>query len=208
MTTATLRSYKLNGGPSTPWGKADLAYDIVRGVKFYITPGHGGFGIAPGWAEKNLSPQARYLAAYEYGKLWYEEDCQCELVFYEHPEFLLALYQKPEQREGFSADGTRKTAEDSIRRYYPSYFDSTFVEECEKAGSIPRIRDLIRGDVLYLERHPSAYVVTGMRKKKLLVTQLKTETTYAVSNARLLSALKEVTRGTVFWRRPSPKKLD
>lgn len=37
-------------GPNTPWGKADSVTEIIRGVRWVATPGHGGLGVARGVA--------------------------------------------------------------------------------------------------------------------------------------------------------------
>jgi hypothetical protein len=102
-------------GPNTPWGKADSVTEIARGVRWVVTPGHGGLGVARGIAEKLLSSAARRLGNYQGGYYWYEEDVQCNIAFYEHPEWA--------RLAGFSGSVNKEHFEQGVRKYYPKYFD-------------------------------------------------------------------------------------
>ena len=85
------KSYPEGKGPRTPWGPAQYAYFIVRGVTLFGTAGHGGIGIGSAAAKKFLSPNARSLADRHGGNYWYEEDCLFAVPLYEHPEWIEAL---------------------------------------------------------------------------------------------------------------------
>jgi hypothetical protein len=102
-------------GPSTPWGRADHVKEIARGVRWVTTPGHGGLGVARGAADKLLSSAARRLGNYQGGYFWYEEDVQCNIPFYEHPEWA--------RLAGFSGTVNKEHFESGIRRSYPKYFE-------------------------------------------------------------------------------------
>jgi hypothetical protein len=100
-------------GPTTPWGKADGVREVARGVRWVNTPGHGGLGVSKGVADKVLSTAARRLGDYAGGVYWYEEDVQCSIPFYEHPEWAHAL--------GMS--GTKESEKERIEKHYPKYFE-------------------------------------------------------------------------------------
>lgn len=70
----------------TPWGKSDSKTAITRGLAFHSTPGHGGFLVAKGFAEKNLSPAAIKKGLVYGGYLCYEEDCLANIILLEIPE--------------------------------------------------------------------------------------------------------------------------
>ncbi len=101
-------------GPNTPWGKADGVREIMRGVRWVNTPGHGGLGVAKGVADKLLSSAARRLGNYMGGYFWYEEDVQCSIPFFEHPEWAHAI--------GVSGV-SKEHEEETIKKYYPKYFE-------------------------------------------------------------------------------------
>jgi hypothetical protein len=100
-------------GPNTPWGKADGVREIMRGVRWVNTPGHGGLGVAKGVADKLLTSAARRLGNYLAGYFWYEEDQQCEIPFFEHPEWAHALGHA----------GTKESYEEAVKSHYPKYFE-------------------------------------------------------------------------------------
>lgn len=58
----------------TPWGMSDSEQDYGSGVKFYGTPGHGGFYVAP--AMNALIPAVFKRASFckQGFRGWYEED--------------------------------------------------------------------------------------------------------------------------------------
>jgi hypothetical protein len=121
---------------ATPWGRADDSIQLTRGVCWYSTPSHGGLGVTLAWALLNLTAQAQQLGERWGGKLWYEEDCACSLVFYEHPEL---------ERAGTTGE-TRTLAETAesnavvIRNYWPHYFDPEFQQVCQRNPVEPPVR--------------------------------------------------------------------
>jgi hypothetical protein len=83
------------GGPWTPWGSAQSARTIQRGVQFYSTAGHGGMGITEAVAEKHLTDAARIAAGRpQQGKYWFEEDIDFAIPLYEQPEWARAYFGK------------------------------------------------------------------------------------------------------------------
>jgi hypothetical protein len=120
----------------TPWGIADFSEQLTRGVVSYVTPGHGGLRVAPGWAAKHLTPMARALGDKYAGAYWYEEDCACALVFFEFPEL-----------SNGDAENTKRTARKVIQTYFPEYFNPEFQE----LTSVPTPNYLIPGDSFRLD---------------------------------------------------------
>ena len=55
-------------GMRTPWGVADSAYMLARGIGSVGTPSHGGIKLSP---ERNKEVPEKFRAAGG----WYEEDC-------------------------------------------------------------------------------------------------------------------------------------
>lgn len=180
---------------STPWGRADTSYSLTRGVTWYNTPGHGGLGVAPGWAKQNLSPQAQALGERLYGKLWYEEDCQCDLVFFEHPALIL-----PIQSSNRTEQDVLDHAEKSIRAYYPQYFDPEFQARCA-GGALPptpQVNSLIR-----LDSNPATYGVTGTSKNGYMVRNTKTGVPYFVKSTLIFESCCYMKTGEVEWQDPN-----
>src|SRR3990167_3671964 len=71
----------------TPWGKADFVKELAPGVVLVGTPSHGGIMIGKQRVKEILSP-----AGIACGRTWnqyvcYEEDCQREVIIFEHPEY-------------------------------------------------------------------------------------------------------------------------
>ena len=63
----------------TPWGMSDHADDIVPGIVFYSTPGHGGYRLSPE-REAEMHPALRKTDPTYCPLGWYEEDCEAALV--------------------------------------------------------------------------------------------------------------------------------
>lgn len=104
--------------PKTPWGSAQGVYNIEPGVRWFTTAGHGGLMVSSSVARKMLTPAAVKLGDFWGGAYWYEEDVQYTIPFYEHPEWDQILSHKA----GGSTQ-TKAQLEDTVRRYFPKYFD-------------------------------------------------------------------------------------
>lgn len=100
--------------PSSPWGRVQEATTICRGVRMVETAGHGGLMIAPGAAKKYLSLKAREVAERYSSYYCFEEDCLCNVVFLERPEWLEALLP--------NCEVSREELTESVRRWVPLYF--------------------------------------------------------------------------------------
>lgn len=125
--------------PKTIWRPAQFMYEIMRGVRWYSTAGHGGLAVADGVARKFLTPAAYKLGQKAGGYVWYEEDVAYALPFYEHPEWGVALKQK--------SGGTmpsKEQLEDDIRDYYPQYF------EMLAAGGAHPVKPRVGSKVVFL----------------------------------------------------------
>ena len=114
----------LDGGPRTPWGKADFGYKLDKGVTWYTTPSHGGLGVAGGVAKRALSPQALKQGEVRSGYVWYEEDVAYVVAFYENPKWEKAL----SKLAGGSVMSMAQKAK-TIERWMPEYFGLTKQEE-------------------------------------------------------------------------------
>jgi len=103
--------------PKTPWGPAQGVYNIIPGVRWFTTAGHGGLMVSPSVARKMLTPAAVKLGDFWGGAYWYEEDIEYSIPMYEHPEWDKILAQK--------AGGGTLTQEQhgaKIRQWNPKYF--------------------------------------------------------------------------------------
>ena len=150
----------------TPWGKADTEYPIERGVTWYSTPGHGGLSVAKGVAMRRLSPHARELGELWGNSYWYEEDVAWNLAFYENPDW----QDKLKSLSGGSKR-TKEQMEDSIKRYYPQYFEEEFRGKSERKQNLPKLQI---GDVIIMGermRHDKYTVITIQGKKTLVSTE-------------------------------------
>jgi len=71
--------------------------------------------ISKGVAEKELSARALSLAP-RYGDYYcFEEDCLCDVAFWEHPEWLEALYEGKREVD-------KEALEKSVNYWYPEFF--------------------------------------------------------------------------------------
>ena len=114
--------------PRTPWGPAQTSYEIERGVRFFSTASHGGFGISRDAARRFLSPAALKEAEVWQGAYWFEEDVASSVPLYEHPEW--------GPKAGFSSSESAR--EERIRRNFPKYLE-------EKESGQTHAPKLVRG---------------------------------------------------------------
>lgn len=103
--------------PVTIWGRAQFMTEIMRGVRWFSTAGHGGLAVADGVARKFLSPAAYKLGDRANGYVWYEEDSAFSIPFYEQPEWAASI-----ARANGSPVRSKEYWEDVVRRWYPEYF--------------------------------------------------------------------------------------
>jgi len=104
----------------TPWGMSDFANQIIPGVTFYSTPGHGGFKI-----EAKLNKQIPDLLRKKNG--WYEEDCEWAI-----PAYFLRFDEEHIQE-----------ALNTLKSYYPFQVITLLDESVNKEKSW-KLRNLIR----------------------------------------------------------------
>ena len=71
---------------STPWGTADHAEHIARGIVWYTTPSHGGYHISPGRMKEMPDVLRRIGMNDGDGGAWFEEDCDWAAVEVTWPE--------------------------------------------------------------------------------------------------------------------------
>ncbi|MGI0133671.1 MAG: DUF7007 domain-containing protein [Candidatus Micrarchaeaceae archaeon] len=81
---------------NTPWGSSDSIEKIQFGVSWVGTPSHGGLAVSLGQAKKLLSQHAIDCAfpGQSHGYVFFEEDCNYAIAFYEHPEWKRHLDKK------------------------------------------------------------------------------------------------------------------
>lgn len=111
----------------TPWGKADNVEEVLPGVTWVSTPGHGGLRVTPEAHARMKEPWSRFESRFTPrgvdGVRWYEEDCEWAIVAMGLPGFIDA--QPAERRSAI-----RESAESCIRTYYPD-----FAEELSPEGA-------------------------------------------------------------------------
>ena len=116
LKTATVRELSWPDGdrsaPWTPWGPAQHAYEIARGVRQYMTASHGGVAVAAGAARTLLTGAAVKSGMFANGYYWYEEDSDALIPYYEHPEWLKSL----------GNNYSLEKLEADTRRSHPRYF--------------------------------------------------------------------------------------
>lgn len=200
--TAPTRWFAPGKGTSTPWGRADYSQRLARGVVSYGTPSHGGLSVTVKWARDNLTLPAQYLALHWGGKLWYEEDAQCLLVFIEHPELI----------ETLSPNAKPPSAEDLerwVRRWDPDYHDEAFRDACRVAGDLPDLMYLQPGDRVKLTGNQNAYRVAihwipRGKQRDRVARQEGTRTDFRLTDADVRGRLASIEReGSIIWERPS-----
>jgi hypothetical protein len=74
-------------GSWTPWGKAQDATQITRGVWWVSTASHGGLAVSLGRAQRVLTEKARSIGIQIGGYRWFEEDSDWAVPAAEHPEW-------------------------------------------------------------------------------------------------------------------------
>jgi len=204
------RKFFANGkGTATPWGRADCSTQLTRGVVWYTTPGHGGLSVTVAWARDNLTLQAQYLAMFWGGKLWYEEDCKCAMVFHEHPHLWYRLIVGEDPTVDWTA---------SIRSWDPDYFDPDFIARCKAAGDIPDLLFIQPGDQIKvgdnMYRVLNEWTRRGKSAYRIMVHADNRYPThggprYRVSNAEIQGRLQSITReGSVVWTRPCERSWE
>lgn len=103
--------------PKTPWGPAQYAYILQRGVTVFGTAGHGGLRVASGVAKAMLSAAALRHAESFGGAYWFEEDVAIDIPFLEVPEWY-AVYAR---KAGSGGKMTPEQLEKSVARSFPRY---------------------------------------------------------------------------------------
>lgn len=100
---------------STPWGPAQSATHVTRGIVRYSTAGHGGFHVSAGLL-KQMPEYMQKADKYADGTAgWFEEDCAWSLVVLTFPQFFTLQ--------------ARMDALDTVRSIYPQ----VYTEYCRPA---------------------------------------------------------------------------
>lgn len=144
--------YPSGKGPRTLWGRADWAYQVDRGVSWYVTPGHGGLGVSRGAASKYLSPQAIAAGQKSGGTIWYEEDILWVIPFYEVPK-----WEKIMSKISGSNVSSQSYKENTIRKWVPEYFEEEFIEKSREVA--PTLKDVEIGDVVVMSTRPARFEI-------------------------------------------------
>ena len=113
---------------NSPWGEVQHALVVMPQVYFVSTASHGGIMLTEKRAKKVLSP-----AAIKRGRKWgnylcYEEDCDMDMIVYEHPEAIRVI--NPEITETFIE--IKISAYRSLSRWYPEYLQEVGVFPSER----------------------------------------------------------------------------
>jgi hypothetical protein len=205
MPVAEIKSYQEGKGTSTPWGRAQYSQTLERGVTFYGTAGHGGLSITFAWAEKNLTPHAIMLGSVYGGKLWYEEDCQINIVFYEYPDLFPRMMGKRLDPSKFG---------ESVRTYNPEYFDADYQAACFLSFPMPEPKDLEQGCEVDLISYGSPgnvrtyiYQQPYGEKGKHFLVRGDDGALYRITQASFMNAACQIRQGgEVTWDRPQMQK--
>jgi len=123
--------------PKTPWGPAQEIVQVVPGVVWVYTAGHGGLRVSPAVARKKLTPAAIKLADKWGGSLWYEEDEAYAIPLYENYQWGVILNQL--------TGGQRVSQEqlgDMVRSRFPNYFK--MVGEGYQLPAVPKVGGHLR----------------------------------------------------------------
>ena len=183
--------YGYKEGPKTPWGQAQEVYRIDKGVTWYSTPSHGGLGVARGVAKKYLSPQARDLAMKWGGTLWYEEDCDWAIPFYEVPK-----WEDVMAKMGWAKKTSESYKHDLIEKYNPEYFTAEPKEEP------PTVKELMIGDIVVMQTRPSTFEIVEIKGSKALGRAVDTGQVYSMPSRTFEDKVVKVERGgKVIWEK-------
>jgi hypothetical protein len=122
--------------PKTPWGPAQYAYNLARGVRFFGTASHGGIMVAKGVAQKMMSGAAMKMGMFWGGNYWYEEDAKISIPLYDVKAWR-DLYNKK-----FGANLSEKQLKTEVMRFDSQYFK--LLEENAPKPATPRPGDKIK----------------------------------------------------------------
>lgn len=121
----------------TPWGRTQAQSQVIPGVWFVSTAGHGGFWLNP--QRRRDMPKA--LLGKRKGRTWFEEDCEAALV-------ILAFAAE------FPADQV-EYAHSSARRWHTDEY------EAFTGQTVPTEESIERRERAFREAHANDYVVTA-----------------------------------------------
>lgn len=102
---------------SSPWGEVQDCDELCPGIFLVTTPGHGGIMVSPESAVC-LSAAARKCGFRDGGNLWFEEDCQEQVVLRELLD--KKLWEIPARVSDPAA--FEKSLDRSIQTYQPEYW--------------------------------------------------------------------------------------
>jgi len=175
----------------TPWGTSDMSLQFERGCVWYNTPSHGGLRVTYRWANKNLSLPAQNLALRWGGFLWYEEDCQVDLVFFERPDLRAKLSPSYD-----NIDVNKSDAEKVLQIYYPQYFSDDFRQEC-----MPLPMTVPSGANVRIEGSKKDFFVMGFKKGKYFLDCRGAR--YSMTKNDMLARVVEIEKdGEVLFKQP------
>ena len=147
--------------PKTPWGPAQVAYNVAPGAVWFSTAGHGGLRVSPATAKKALTPAAIKLADKWGGSLWFEEDIGYTIPFYENYDWAVKY-----DRMAGGRSGTQQDLERTVRLNFPQYFRMR--EENFVLPAPPKVGDslLVLKDIPYGHRSVPAGVTVPIIEVK------------------------------------------
>lgn len=113
-TSSTMPASTVRVGMDTPWGRAQSAQNIIRGVGWVSTAGHGGYRLCSG-----RNRQVPEYMRREDG--WYEEDCDWAIVAVVFEELLLASNDADIKR--IIRSGAHK---ETLRDWHPKAYEQFY----------------------------------------------------------------------------------
>ncbi|WP_156250944.1 DUF7007 domain-containing protein [Pseudactinotalea terrae] len=152
-------------GSRTPWGAADVVYDIADGIAEVGTPSHGGI---------KLSPQRNKLvpAPLRNASGWYEEDCEANIPMWTFPAEY-AAHRQGRDRSGedrwADPDFVRRDAAERTREWFPDQWEKATGETVTAEQSRARAEQLFHTEhaadhvavsASYSKDHPGMVEVT------------------------------------------------
>lgn len=129
-------------GFSTPWGEAQNITKLATGITWVSTAGHGGLMIAKGVAKKILTASAIKASADSFGGYYtFEEDVAWAVPVFDS-DYLLDLFIKKMNPRHETPDGLRKELEQTIKSYFPKYFQ--YIQQGLKHKDKLKVGDTIK----------------------------------------------------------------
>lgn len=188
-------------GMSSPWGQVDYKTDLMRGVIWVGTPGHGGMGVAKGVAKKLLSPHAIMMGEEYGGYYWFEEDVAWTIAAYDSEVIMNAM----NNNSSFSGKVDRDYLEKTIKDYFPKYFQDEYRQKASRQfANKVTVKTLQVGDIVTLPEgwtYPGPFQITQIGSTNFIAQDQRSGRMFKFTN-RQIKDLTTVSRdGNIIYQR-------